>query len=110
MLNTFVFVTVAWVFFRAESIVSAFEYFRRIIDEIVFNPKQLLHLPRANGIDDIFVQLLIPMILLFLIAEWHLKVGGKYFTNKFAYLILAFLVIWFLFGELHKSEFIYFQF
>jgi hypothetical protein len=48
MLSTFAFVTVAWVFFRAETIGDAVGFLNRIVLNIVSNPLQLLHKPLIN--------------------------------------------------------------
>jgi D-alanyl-lipoteichoic acid acyltransferase DltB (MBOAT superfamily) len=105
MTSTFLFVTFAWIFFRADNLSSAFGYLNKIVSSIMDNPEQFIHAP-FGYFSFIYI---VPLIF----ADWwlrrnerSLKVAGKY-TNWIVYIILINLII------LHYSNnnsFIYFQF
>ncbi|MFB6457223.1 MBOAT family O-acyltransferase [Chitinophaga sp. Hz27] len=105
MLSTFLLVTLAWVFFRAENAAHAFAYLREI-----FSPG-LFHKPT------VFPMTMLLLVALFMVIEWQgraypyalgnisLRLGRP--VRWAVYLVLLFVII------LLKSEqqqFIYFQF
>ena len=104
ILLTFASTTIAWVFFRADSIAQAFQYLRGMVS------RSLLRIP------DEFDPWLMAMIGVLVLAEWlqrerqhalqlaHLAP----WTRRMAY-SAVFLLIFF-FGHFDKAEFIYFQF
>lgn len=114
ILVTFIMVTIAWIFFRSDSIAESFSY---IFEMFNFADKNI-------SIDDVFNRFKLERIDLFLIfvfitimivVEWinrRYKHGlGSVFKNRILrtilYLILSLLVLEYFYGE---NTFIYFQF
>lgn len=102
---TFILTTIAWIFFRAESLTHAFQYFTGIFDKsLFFLPKNLPFLT-------------IVMVIIFLIAEWigreeeyalaKIRVLNSKFLKWSVFYVLIFCIFYF-----HESDrsFIYFQF
>ncbi len=110
MLSTFAFVTVAWLFFRAESITVACSYLQRIIENIFTYPGQLFHFPITKCVDDYIVKVDILIIITFILLDWKVKLISLLKTSRIILFFLAFLSIWFLFSEINNLTFIYFQF
>jgi alginate O-acetyltransferase complex protein AlgI len=105
MLSTFAFVTFAWIFFRSESLRSAWGYVQQIIVSAVESPKQFLTVPQ--GLSSF------AYILPLLIIDWNFRHNERqlmfknaWYKNMF-YIVLGILVL-FYFGK--RSSFIYFQF
>ena len=105
--STFFFTMIAWVFFRSESINSAFDYLSRMILEI--------GMPSANRFGII-------IILLFVTVDWFLRGSNKVkeinFNKKylsrsiliaFYYVLIILITINFLSNQ-DEISFIYFQF
>jgi len=104
MLSTFLLVSLAWVFFRSDSIAEALAYYGRLIDPSIFS----FNLPRL-------LPLLFWIFLLF-IMEWqqrtalhglsiqHWKKPQRWLT----YAVLCCLI--FYFGNFNQTAFIYFAF
>ena len=65
MIGTFLFVTIAWIFFRTDNLKNAFGYIWLIIKNSYTNPSQFLHPPKSIG----SLIILIPFIL----VEWWLR-------------------------------------
>jgi alginate O-acetyltransferase complex protein AlgI len=106
MSTTFIFVTFAWIFFRAEGMQMALGYIKHIGVSIVDNPNQLLTLPKGKSA----IVYIIPLVL----GDWYLRRDERVlsvFKNKVLrkaiYAIILFIIIC-LIGE--KQTFIYFQF
>ncbi|WP_373282367.1 MBOAT family O-acyltransferase [Bizionia arctica] len=105
MLTTFCLTTIAWVFFRADTINDAFNYYH----SIVFNPNGFLG--RLE-----FIRI-VPILFIFIIMEWFLRKANKsmIFSNKFTWfnsmmiVLVIILIIW-LGNFLNPQEFIYFDF
>ena len=104
MIKTFVFVTFAWIFFRAETLTLAVNYISRIAQNIIEHPMQLLHPP--SGLKALAY--IIPMLT----GDWVFRRNDRnYPINKWIGLILtviAFVYLLAAFGK--KADFIYFQF
>ena len=109
MLFTFLLRTLAWVFFRADSVSHAVSYIGTIFS------KSLLTVPAFTGRGD--APLVLFLILVFMIIEWFGR-EGKYGLEKiglnwkrfYRYLLYVSIIIsLFLFSGEHQ-EFIYFQF
>jgi alginate O-acetyltransferase complex protein AlgI len=104
MVWTFILTTIAWVFFRANTITDAYLYLKRIVINGVLESQYLTN-ERYN-------YELIIMILLFVFVEWNNRtkvepISGKYQTIKLALCIAAILAL----GTYSDyKEFIYFQF
>lgn len=104
MMVTFTLTTIAWVFFRANTITDAFLYLKRMVVNGVLE-SQFLTNERYN------YELLI-LILLFVFVEWKNRnqvepISGKYSSCKLALCILAIIAL----GTYSDyKEFIYFQF
>ena len=105
ILTTFGLTVFAWIFFRADSVTSAFAYIKGIFS------KSLLTLPEVRP------TFLIILVMFFIVVEWHGREGNFALDNfrnhgnrflrwSFTFLILVLL---FLFGK-EEQQFIYFQF
>ncbi len=101
ILTTFTFVTIAWIFFRADSMSIALQYLKNIYFKFSNNPGQLLDL---HGYIISFAYIL-PLIL----GDWWLRRDERSLRKApfVIYLFLGFL-IYINFGT--YSTFIYFQF
>jgi D-alanyl-lipoteichoic acid acyltransferase DltB (MBOAT superfamily) len=112
MLGTFAFVTMAWIFFRAETLEQAFGYIGRILSDGWQNPKQFISF---SGGKQIFL-LITPLIL----GDWYLrhnerslKVPKKAWIRIGLYTFICLLTVYFLLSNYLNDkgqEFIYFQF
>ena len=106
MIKTFLFVTFAWVFFRSEKLVEAFQFIARIVKSYWTNPSMLISLPAEKMV---FIY-----IFPFLLIEWYLRGNERQLNfpknpliRRFIYVILiAFIYI--SYGM--NNNFIYFQF
>ena len=110
MLSTFTFVTIAWVFFRAEGFSKGFNYLKRMMDRIFFN-FEVKEYPLS---DNNYLLIILQLIMPFIIIEWYLRRNERKLSviqNKsmlnLIYLILIILIMG-NFGGV--SSFIYFQF
>jgi len=105
MVITFVLSTLAWIFFRSESVGAAIQYIRRIFSFDFKGGVQYL------GIDRYSVEILL-LLLLFLFFEWHSREGEHPFFGKYKHIkTFSILLCLLLFGVYSKaSDFIYFQF
>jgi alginate O-acetyltransferase complex protein AlgI len=112
MLVTFLFVTFAWVFFRAENLQMALGFLKHFITDSVKNPGQYLHLPLCKTI---FIYI-IPLVLI----DWwlrrderSLKTPSSKIVRYIVYLILFILICIFMLDTIFNKQptsFIYFQF
>ena len=101
ILSTFTFVTIAWVFFRAESMNVALKYFQNIYFSISDNPSQLLVLQGCL----VSFAYIIPLIL----SDWWLRRDERSLRKApFLVYLLMGILIYINFGT--NSSFIYFQF
>lgn len=105
MLFTFGLTVFAWIFFRANSVTSAFNYIKGIFTESLFS------------LPEIRPTFLIVLVFFFIIIEWlgregnfaldnFRKQGNRFFRWSFVMLVLVLL---FVFGKV-EQQFIYFQF
>ena len=110
--STFIFVTIAWVFFRSNNLSIALNYLYLIYEDFVNNPKQLLSLPSIKSP----VLYIVPLIMFdwyFRHDERRLKVSTSRFANYIVYLIFSVLIIASMtvrYFSSRKVDFIYFQF
>jgi D-alanyl-lipoteichoic acid acyltransferase DltB (MBOAT superfamily) len=113
MVATFVFVTFAWVFFRADSMVAAVAYLRRILTDTLQHPTQYFHIP--VGLTDF------KYVLPLLIGDWWLRRNERslkmpQFQNPLLSAALRIVIYWSVICALlwnlssAESSFIYFQF
>jgi len=106
MCATFVFVTIAWIFFRAHRIEEATGYIKRIVSSLYKQPKQLLSAPSGM---QAFIYI-VPLI----IVDWSLRRDERNLKKpRFAFLVytlLTLLVAYSFFSREEASSFIYFQF
>lgn len=104
ILLTFIMSCLAWIFFRAKSIVDAFDYIKRIFTNGNFSFQYLANERYSNE--------LILLVLAFVITEWNSRykiepISGKYSRLKLAICLLAIIAL----GTYSDyKEFIYFQF
>ena len=106
---TFILTTIAWIFFRAESVEHGVMYLINIVDYSLFSFPQLI----TPKLDMIYTILLI-CVLLF--VEWlnREKAYGLEISNYSqkirwtVYIVILFLII--SFGVFRNDSFIYFQF
>ncbi len=115
MLWTFAFVTLAWVFFRADDLKSAVAFLRQIAVSIFEYPAQLLHLPTTNSFTSSTLQMSMFYILVLLLSDWWLRRDERrlrVIKNKAlrytVYAVLLLLVS--IYINTTSKEFIYFQF
>ena len=101
MLSTFVCVTIAWVFFRSNTLSSSVGYLKKIFYSIYRHPDQFLSLPQGS----VAFVYIIPLIL----ADWWLRRDERKLRKVplAVYLLIGFL-IYINFGA--SNTFIYFQF
>jgi D-alanyl-lipoteichoic acid acyltransferase DltB (MBOAT superfamily) len=106
MSTTFVFVTFAWIFFRADGMSIALGFIHHIGDSIIQYPGQLLSLP-GGKMSFVYI---VPLVL----GDWYLRrdersprYPSQFVVRNLMYFILL-ILIFFNFGS--KSSFIYFQF
>lgn len=104
MCSTFLFVTIAWVFFRAEDLSTATAYVLRIFEDTIIDPGQLFRLPEGK----MAFLYIIPLICL----DWRLRRNERqYHFYKVLSIGMTILVLLYLlksFGM--NASFIYFQF
>jgi alginate O-acetyltransferase complex protein AlgI len=104
ILTTFILTCLAWIFFRAKSIDSAFQYIQNIFTKGDFTP-QFLPNERYN-------YELLMLVLVFIVVEWNSRykiepISGKYSWLKMALCLLTIITL----GTYSDyKEFIYFQF
>jgi alginate O-acetyltransferase complex protein AlgI len=104
---TFTIVTIAWIFFRAENVHSAFNYIHRIAIHAIDFPSHLSNIQKGANT---FIYI-IPLI----IGDWILRKNERKLVvteNRMVHnLILIFLLVFILvYSENQTAEFIYFQF
>ncbi|MDA7558638.1 MBOAT family protein [Flavobacteriaceae bacterium] len=102
---TFTLTTLAWVFFRANSLTEAFIYIKSIFAfENTFSIKSFY----ISGIERYSFEIL-PLILFFILLEWMNRRKDHPINNYKMLLFISILII--IFGEFsERSSFIYFQF
>jgi D-alanyl-lipoteichoic acid acyltransferase DltB (MBOAT superfamily) len=105
MSTTFLFVSFAWVFFRAENLQAAVGYLRQIGQSIVSDPAQFLSLPGGK----VVFLYIVPLVL----GDWYLRENervlraGNRWVMLVVYMLLAGLIVYNFSAD---SNFIYFQF
>ena len=104
MASTFIFVTIAWVFFRAESLSKALDYIERCLYSLLQHPGQLLSLPPGK----MAFLYIVPL----LIGDWMLRRDERRYTfGRFVIWILSIVTILYFIQSIGKdTQFIYFQF
>ena len=107
---TFLLVVISWVFFRADSIGQAFEYFECLMD------KSLLSLPLLHGMNKLSLQNVL-FIACMLIIEWigrkeqfGLAKFGTQWRPVFRYIMYYVILLFILIYGGKEQVFIYFQF
>ena len=104
MLGTFALVTLAWVFFRADNITVAGNYYKRIATNLNFNIEYL-------NIENYSLEMLL-LIGIFILFEWFNKHTEHPFFGTFKWFkIIGIILMILAFGVYsNHQEFIYFQF
>ena len=109
MTTTFAFVTIAWIFFRADGMRMALDYIKHIGVSIFEHPKQFLSPPGGKMAFVCFL----PLIL----GDWYLRRDERSLESssnksfrKIIYLGLALIIMNHFFSADESSSFIYFQF
>lgn len=104
MLVTFVLVTLAWVFFRADNLSTAIAYYKQMFLNINFSPEILL-------IERYSIELLLLMGL-FILLEWFHRHLEHPFSGKLKWIKIAAVLFMILTLGVYSDnqEFIYFQF
>ncbi len=115
MLSTFGFVTMAWIFFRADDLKTAVAYLRQIVVSIFEYPAQLWHLPTAQSVTNNTLRISLIYIAFLLMCDWWLRRNERSlrtipspFVRYAVYVILVVLVS--IYINTTSKEFIYFQF
>ncbi len=110
VLKTFVFVTFAWIFFRAESVQHALSYIRRMFSTSLFS------FPKLSGEKNIEALLSLLFIFIMIVVEWRQRnkqyVFELYWKKNIVFQLFVLTgIISMLFFFTGKSDsFIYFQF
>lgn len=121
--KVFIFITLAWVFFRAQNVSQAFYVIKNMFRGIPGQVKQILHnenlarlrfLYLDNPASDLVIAVLSLLVLMTVHYRQRSMEFGDWLTAKPAYirwagyyaLVLSFITM----GVFNKSEFIYFQF
>lgn len=73
MLTTFLFVSIAWVFFRMPSLSKALAFFSHLFTDALHHPSQFFHRPMAKQINDLNLLLIIPVVLVCFLCDWYLR-------------------------------------
>jgi len=105
IVSTFMLTTVAWVFFRSETLFDAFEYLKKIVLFEDFKFLKFLSIER-------YAIELIPILFLLVVIEWFSKekehpIMGKYVLFKL-YVVILLIIVFGVYSN--PSDFIYFQF
>ena len=112
MMGTFLFVTIAWVFFRAHGLSQAIGYLNRVFIIILHHPEQFF--TRPFGVTSLFLYAL-PLV----IGDWWMRRNEREVrmtklkaVNWVLIIAMSVLILNTMLGYLHKgpSSFIYFQF
>jgi D-alanyl-lipoteichoic acid acyltransferase DltB (MBOAT superfamily) len=109
MLGTFVFVSFAWIFFRMDGMSQSMDFIKRIVESLLHDPGQFLHLPRNYAI--------YLYILPLLAGDWYMRRNERdisIFDTRIRHILyvgILLLDLYFLAKvNLGGSQFIYFQF
>ncbi len=110
IVSTYFMVSIAWVFFRANSIDVALSYLSDLFNSLIHNPGIILLFVKT-----LLTQFTFYAILILLIVEWlnrnldHglARIPNNIILRQFAYILIGYLII---FHSGHQQEFIYFQF
>jgi alginate O-acetyltransferase complex protein AlgI len=107
MIVTFAFVTIAWIFFRADNVYIAVDYIRKIISGTLNNPTQFFH----THIDTMMFAYIAPLLL----GDWwlrrderNLRIPSNAGLRYLIYIIVGLLIYLCFFND--NASFIYFQF
>lgn len=109
-LGTFAFVSMAWIFFRAETTQVAIQYLQQIGYSIVNEPRQLLTVPDNIGALVFILPLLLGDIQLRNKTNYRLMSFSKTWLNFVGYLIMSVLILYGMLNGEASDTFIYFQF
>ncbi len=101
---TFIIVTLAWVFFRADNLSLAFSYLKRLFTNLHFNIQYL-------SLEGYSVEMLL-LISVFILLEWFNRYYEHPFSGRFKRLKMLFVLFMILTLGVYSDhqEFIYFQF
>jgi alginate O-acetyltransferase complex protein AlgI len=106
MVSTFIFVTFAWIFFRAHTLTDAIGYIKRIVQSIYTFPSQIGSFPEGKTAF-FYIGVLV-------IGDWWLRRDERKLKPPshayIYYLIIFYLIMNILFSMDESSSFIYFQF
>lgn len=104
MVKTFILITIAWVFFRADNVTNAIEYLKRLIFNQNFKIEYLT-------IERYSVEMY-PLIFIFVFIEWFNKKNEHPISGQLIWLkTIGIILMIILFGVFsNHQEFIYFQF
>jgi hypothetical protein len=109
MVSTFTFVTLTWIFFRADNVKHAFFYIKSMISGLI-NLNSDYNLKKYQINSSYY-------IIIFIVFDWHLRKNERKFNlpNKksgrlFLYLFFTFLIIIHVANKQNSDTFIYFQF
>jgi len=109
VLTNFILVTIAWVFFRSESVTASIDYLNRAMSNFNFS-MQYIH-PRGYRLFDYIL-----ILIIFILCEYKIRHDERsplFFNNKYlnwiTYSTLLFAIYLFIYDNVDNS-FIYFQF
>ena len=110
VLITFCLTTIAWVFFRAESMGDAIGYLRKMVHP------SLLSIPRLSGVDNTNMFIILLLVVLMVVLEWYSRKKEFVFQHKYKQplylqvITVSALVTLLYFFSGNQQDFIYFQF
>jgi D-alanyl-lipoteichoic acid acyltransferase DltB (MBOAT superfamily) len=103
--TTFILATLAWIFFRADSIGQAFSYIGNIFS------KSLIAAPHGS-----MAKLIVPLLIIMVVVEWLQREKAHGLEDLKMHFVLRWAIYYaitlgiMLFGVFGKNDFIYFQF
>jgi len=104
MIIPFILACVAWIFFRASNITEAFNYLKRIVNQVSFKIEYL-------NIERYSVEMLL-ILFIFIAYEWFHREHEHPFIGKWKWLKIASVILMLLTLGVYSNhqDFIYFQF
>ncbi len=107
---TFAFVSLAWIFFRADTTHMALDYLQQIGSSLMHEPQQLLRVPNNIAALVFIVPIILADMRLRKQTEHRLFTSKNSLLNTLAYLIMGILILYGMLNGEANNTFIYFQF
>jgi alginate O-acetyltransferase complex protein AlgI len=107
---TFAFVSLAWIFFRADNTHMALDYLQKIGSSLMHEPQQFLRIPNNIAALVFILPMILADIRLRKQTEHRLFTSKNSLLNALAYLIMFVLILYGMLNGEANNTFIYFQF